>query len=198
MTTGPGVRHMDRRAFVRGLAACLGGAVAGCASGGEVPETAPSPPAAVREATPAHANGADSDTDRDGAITTGVAVDDPEGGNSAVLLSQDVLADDGDLTVTVGVGNDGTTRTTALVRATVRTESAELTLERFVDLRPGEERLVRFVTDRPRDAFEGMSVRILAETPATPLPTDTSSPTPTERPSRTDAGDDGNGDGSDG
>lgn len=184
---------MDRRAFVRGVAACLGGAVAGCTSGGEVPETAPSPPAAVREATPADANGADSGGDRDGAITTDVPVDDPEGANAVVLLRQDVLADDGDLVVAVGVGNEGTVRTTALVRATVRAESGELTLERFVDLRPGEERVVRFVTDRPRDAFEGMSVRILAETPATPLPTDTSSPTPTAGQSRTGADDDGDG-----
>jgi hypothetical protein len=184
---------MDRRAFVRGLAACLGGAVAGCTSGGEVPETAPSPPAAVREATPADADGADSGGDRDGAITTNVVVDDPEGANAVVLLSQNVLADDGDLVVTVGVGNEGTVRSTVLVRTTVRTESAELTLERFVDLRPGEERVVRFGTDRPRDAFEGMSVRILAETPATPLPTETPSPTPTERSSLTGAGDDGDG-----
>jgi hypothetical protein len=179
---------MDRRAFVGGLAGLLSGTVAGCASEGEVPETAPSPPPAVREATPeteTAVDDANTDSGSSGEITTNVPVDDPEGANSVVLQSQDVFADDdGDLVVTVGVQNNGPTQTTALVRLNLRTESDELELEQFVELRPGADTLVRFTPDVARDAFEGMSVEILSETPATPLPTDT--PTPSGTPSPTD------------
>lgn len=165
---------MNRRAFVSGVAALVGGAFAGCTGTGEVPETAPSPPAAVREATPRdQGDGADGQV-VDPEVTTVVPEENPEAANAVVLLSQDVAAtDDGSLVVIVGVRNDGTARATALVRALVRTDSDEFDLQRFVDLAPGESTRVRFTPDASRNEFDGMEVEILPETPATPLPTRT-------------------------
>ena len=94
---------MDRRTFVRGLAAVAGGALAGCTGAGEVPETAPPPPDAIGE-TPTERSEPGGDGGESGEVTTDTPLADPEGANAIVLLSQDVFADEeGGLVVTVGV-----------------------------------------------------------------------------------------------
>lgn len=164
---------MDRRTFVSGVAALAGGALAGCPSDGEVPETAPSPPPGVREATPKAGGGPEGTVGSGGGEPPEDVVENPEGANNVVLLSQDVSGnDEGQLVVIVGVRNDGSARETALVDVTVRTESGELALERFVTLDPGEETEIRFTPGVPRDSFGGMGVEIRATTPATPIASD--------------------------
>jgi hypothetical protein len=170
---------MDRRAFLSGLGVFVTGAVGGCSSGGEVPETAPSPPAGVREATPETRTMPAGAGGTDGELSTAIVAADPEGANAVVLVRQDVLAtDDNDLVVAVGVRNDGASRATALVDVSLRTASEDIALDRYVDLPPGGETLVRFTPDFSRDAFEGMSVDIRAETPATPLARETDAESP--------------------
>lgn len=179
---------MDRRGFLRGVGVlATGGALSGCVSDGEVPATAPEPPAGVRDATQVPRDGSAGDPG-DGDADVGGGVEEAESGNAISLLGQDsVPDDDGGLVVTITVGNDGDARSQALVQVDVRNDDREVltTVEQFVDLPPGESTTVRFTPDVTYDEYGSHEPRIVAETPATPLPTDTATPTEAATPSPT-------------
>lgn len=174
---------MDRRSLLRGVGTLVaGGLLAGCTVEGEVPPTAAEPPAAVREATPERDDASVGTVGGDPDVDGGGPVDEAESGNSITLLGQDsVPDDDGGLVVTITVGNEGENRSQALVEVDIRNDERVVivTVDQYVDLAPGETTTLRFTPEVTYEQYGSHEPRILAETPATPLPTDTATPTPT-------------------
>lgn len=181
---------MNRRSMLRGVAGLVaGGALAGCTGAtGEVPETAPAPPPGVR-VTP---------TDRD--------FDDSDGAtNGEITVVRENYSDergpDGNLVVTIDVRNLSDRPQVRLVRAVVTVgngpDAEELVFDEFVRLRGGAAETVRLETDVAYERWSGNGgyvPQILTRTPATPLPSETATPTQgsTESASSTGSGD-GNG-----
>jgi len=161
---------MDRRSFLRGLATLSGvTALAGCGGDPGVPETAPSPPPAVRRAG---RQDEESDVGGSGDDTAGDTVS----ANGIVLAGQNILeTSDGDLVITATVRNDGTNRGTVLVAMSVDAAGETVIVKRFVELTPGESTTIRFTPDVRYDDYGGHVPDIRPETPATPLPSDTPS-----------------------
>jgi hypothetical protein len=188
MPAAVSVADMDRRTLLRGVAALVtGGAVAGCAGNNrEVPVTAPPAPPEV-DTSGGEVNGVSGfDGGNDGGdsgLDTGG--DGSDGGASEAIKLQDfnyVEGEEGALLITMVVRNEGLSRNTAYVRATVRLGTDVRRYGEFVTLTPGESATVEVTADVSYDQFSGnggIDFDVLARTPATPIPSESPTPTPT-------------------
>ncbi|MFB6140391.1 MAG: hypothetical protein ABEJ26_08160 [Halosimplex sp.] len=178
---------MQRRTVLRGLAALAAGAGAGCTSANrEVPETAPLPPAEIRDA------GGDGGTGPgDGGSGDGDdAPDTPEGQRFVVPSRSFGAAGDGDLLVTLTVLNRADVAHRAVLTVNVGAGSKTFSPSRAVSLGPGESREFAIHVPVPYREFDrepNFDVSFDPGTPATPIPEGTVTPYPDDRATDTAA-----------
>ncbi|WP_123537452.1 hypothetical protein [Halosimplex salinum] len=185
---------MQRRTVLRGLAALAAGAGAGCTSvDGQVPATAPDPPADVRRSSDDGSSGDGGAGGSDGSSDDGGGAGDetPDKQRFAVPARAFRSDDDGDLVVEITVENRSEIVHNAVMTVHIRAGDKTFTPSRHVALEAGAQTTLSVHVPVPMIEFEtdpGFDVTFDPGPPETPIPEGTVTPYPEDRETAT-AGD---------